>query len=55
MKALTITVSFKETGREMYEYVKDHSCPSAWVKDLVKKEMQGTKENNQNNDFSIFD
>ena len=49
MKALTITISFKNTNTtdvEMYQWLLQKSSYSGFVKDILKKEME--KENKEN-------
>jgi hypothetical protein len=38
--ALKITISFKDTEEEVYNWVKEHSNYSGFLKDMIKKEMK---------------
>ena len=55
--ALKIPLSFKDTEKEMYDFVKNQLSYSIYLKGLIQKDM-GLKENNkpnkkQNNDFQM--
>lgn len=54
--AQKITISFKDSEEEVYNWVKEHSNYSGYLKDLIKKEMK--KEINAQpklNKFNLFD
>jgi hypothetical protein len=40
---LKITVSFKETEKKLYDWVKEHSSYAGFIKDLIKAEMEKEK------------
>ena len=39
--AKMVTLSFKDTEIDLYKYIKSKSSPSAYIKDLIEKEMGG--------------
>lgn len=41
--AKVITLSFKDTELELYEYVKSKTSPSAYIKELIQKDTSGIK------------
>lgn len=40
---LKITVSFKESEKKLYDWVKEHSSYAGFIKDLIKAEMEKEK------------
>lgn len=38
-----VTLSFKDTEIDLYKYIKSKSSPSAYIKDLIEKEMGGVE------------
>lgn len=48
MKALTVTISFKNTSQEevkLYKWLTEKSSYSGYLKDLLKREMKKEKSN----------
>lgn len=42
-----IGISFKDTEIELYEFVKEKLSPSIYIKELIKKDMEGKESNNK--------
>lgn len=49
--AMKVSVSFKESEKDMYEYLNSQLSPSIYIKQLVKNEMEkkGTAERKHTN------
>lgn len=54
---LKITISFKETEEDIYNWVKEHSYYSAFMKDLIKKEIkkESVKGTDKEEKFNLID
>jgi hypothetical protein len=51
--AKIIQISFKEKEKEIYDFVHEHSYPSAYVKDLIIKDFNEQKKKEQENNIPI--
>ena len=51
-----IAVTFKEKERDLYDYATWHNSPAAWIKDLIRADMEKKDSNDTyTNDISMFD
>ena len=55
--ALKINISFKETEKDMYDFLSSQLSPSIFVKGMLKEKMETKKETvieeKQNNEFKL--
>lgn len=42
-KRLTLTFKNNEEEYQLYKQILKHSCPTAWIKDVLKKELEKKK------------
>lgn len=55
-KRKPVTVTFKESEQDLYDYTVWHNSPAAWIKDLIKSDMEKEDKNKPNTpDISMFD
>ena len=47
--AIKVAISFKESEKDMYEFLQAQLSPSIYLKGLIKKEMENDKSTNKNN------
>lgn len=51
-----ITITFKQTEKDLYDYATWHNSPAAWIKDLIRADMEKDDKNKSNTpDISMFD
>lgn len=53
MAQLKIPLSFKETEKDMYDYVKKQLNYSAYLKGLIIKDMDNSKPKKENSSFNF--
>jgi hypothetical protein len=44
-KTLKHLITYKPSEKYLYDYVETKRCKSSWIKDLIEKHIQDTKEN----------
>ncbi|WP_154532923.1 hypothetical protein [Inconstantimicrobium porci] len=50
---MKIVVSFKEVEKILYDHAKGKMCPSAYVKELIKADMESKEKSHESNRFNI--
>lgn len=55
--AIKASISFKDSEKEMYNFLQSQLSPSIYLKELIKKEMQlkadKNPNKNKNNEFNL--